>query len=312
MVLQSVVIAGGSGFVGSRLATTLVNAGASVTVLTRDVARANIPNGVQARAWSAKPGAASEWSDVLRRADLVVCLAGESIVSRWDGSGRERIVNSRLDSSSAIVEAVNTLPVEERPQCFIGASAVGYYGFDMGDRIVEEKDQPGSDFLAKLCVAWEKAGEQAMTEVEGVRAASVRLGVVLGAGGGALSKMIPAFQFFAGGPLGSGSQWVPWVHVDDVVRAIIKIGEDESLSGAFNVTAPNAVSMKEWAASVGRALNRPSLFPVPSIVLKVALGEASCVVLEGQRVAPTRLVNSGFKFEYETVDEAMRAVASEL
>lgn len=306
-----IVIAGGSGFVGTRLAKALLARGESVTILTRDPRAHTLPAAANAVAWSSDAADAPTLQEALSGARAVINLCGQPIATRWTAATRDAIVQSRLQSTRALVSALTALRKEDRPRVLVSTSGVGYYGFAMPyDVRVDEASDPGSDFLADLCCRWEDCAGKA--GAQDVRTVSLRLGIVLGGEGGALAKMIPAFQMFVGGPLGSGRQWVSWVHADDVVAAFLQAIDNDTMQGAYNCTAPNSVTMSAFCSALGGALKRPSLLAVPGVVLKLALGEASCVLLEGQNVIPKRLTQAGFKFQYEDIDSAMRAVAQEL
>lgn len=314
--LKHVVIAGGTGFLGSRLAERLLKDGSKVTILTRDATTSKAARGADVVAW-APSGAGSGgggntgWVDALKHADGVVNLCGVPIVSRWTAKGKEQIISSRVDSTTSLVDAISNLSVDERPKALVNASGVGCYGTDFGDDVdVDETVAMGNDFLAEICEQWEGA---ANTGENVTRVCVLRFGVVVGAGGGALAKMIPAFQLFVGGPLGSGKQWMSWVHVDDAVSVIVRaLQEEKGMKGAYNCVSPNPVTMGSFCGALAGAMKRPNLFAVPEIVLNVALGEAAMVLTKGQRAVPKRLEDEGFEFEYAKIDDAMKAVVREL
>lgn len=290
----------------------LVAKGATVRVLTRSPSSAaNLPDTVKAVQWSAgAPDGSSGWIDAIDGADVVVNLAGAPVVTRWSAAGKASIQGSRVVATSAIADAIAGLPADRRPKVVVSGSAVGYYGVSEDAEFSEGASPAKNDFLADVSVAWEAAAKP--IEDAGVRLAILRIGVVLGAGGGALSRMLPFYKAFIGGPIGSGTQWLSWVHVDDIVGMIMTAAENESVKGIYNATAPKPVTMSEFSASLARALSKPNLFPVPGIALKVALGDASSVVLQGQRVLPSRWLSEGaYKFQYPDVDSAMDAVAKE-
>lgn len=314
MSLSKVVIAGGTGFIGSNLAKALISRGSAVTVLTRNPSSrpSTLSADVILQKWDPQTSNISQtvpWTNALMDADLVVNLCGHPVVSRWDDAGRDRIISSRVKPTRALVDAIKSLPEGKRPKCFVSASAVGFYGISREATFDEQSSAPSQDFLAQVCVQWEHEVEQGMKDVPDVRVAIVRMGVVMGVGGGALQKMLPAFQMFIGGPVGSGEQWVSWVHVDDLVRVFMEIGDNSNMRGVYNATAPNAVNMKELAQALADALGRPNLLPVPAFALKVLYGEGANVVLEGQHVVPKRLVDDGFEFKYDNIQSAMTAVA---
>lgn len=317
MALGRCVVAGGTGFVGTRLVRALVERGADVTVLTRYRAAAgHLPTGVTAQVWAPDKLAAVGddwvgWQDALAGADLVVNLCGAPVAARWTAAGKKGIVESRIGATRALAEAIEALEPARRPRCVVSASAVGYYGVSEDAEFEEDAAPAKNDFLADVSVAWEAAA--APVADAGVRLAVLRLGVVVGVGGGALARMLPFYKAFLGGPIGSGTQWLSWVHIDDVVGMVLAAAEDEAVSGVYNATAPAPVTMAEFSASLARALGRPNLLPVPGLALKIALGEASSIVLQGQRVLPARWQREGkYTFKYPDVDSAMDAVAKEV
>lgn len=304
---RTAVVSGGTGFIGSRLAAALRADGWSVTILTRG--DAPVPAGCNAVRWNpGRTGPSPATQEALRGADLVVNLAGHPVVSRWSESGRALITNSRVGSTSAIANAVAALPAGERPGVVVSASAVGFYGVD-SETPVDEGTPAAVGFLPDVCQKWEAAAEP----MGGLtRLVTLRFGVAVGPGGGALSRMLPAFQFGVGGPVGTGKQCVSWVHVDDIVSMVMRAATDVGVRGVYNATAPKPVSMQEFSGALAKALKRPNLFPVPELVLQLAYGEAAEVVLKGQRVLPKRWLAEGFEFKYPDVDSAMQAVADEI
>lgn len=293
------VIAGGTGFIGSALCARLSERGDSLTLLSRS------PRPAAASAdwvqWD--PSSARNLKEIVEGADGVINLAGEPIAARrWTPAQKERIRQSRIASTRALVGAI--AETRSPPKFLINASAVGYYGARGGEPITEEAP-PGADFLARVCVEWE--GEAKKAEEHGVRVACVRTGIVLGRGGGALAKMVPPFKLFVGGPLGDGRQWVPWIQIEDEIGLILFLIEHEAASGPFNATAPNPVTMKEFARALGRALKRPSWAPVPAFALRLLLGEMAEMLLGGQRALPARAQALGYTFRYPTIHEALRA-----
>jgi uncharacterized protein (TIGR01777 family) len=302
---MNVLIAGGSGFLGKALATRLLEAGHTVSILSRNpsATRQSFPDRVAVEQWDART--VGSWIRLVEGADAVINLTGESIgARRWTQTQKERIKSSRIDSTRAIVEALRQAP--HRPRVLVNQSAVGYYG-NVPFVPVEEDHPPGNDFLAHVAVQWESEAHKA-TEL-GVRVVIPRTGVVLSAQGGALPRLLPPFRFFIGGPLGSGSQWFPWIHLDDEIGAMMFVVEKETIEGAVNFAAPGSVTMKEFCAALGKALRRPSWAPVPGFVLKVILGEmAGPLLLNGQRVIPRKLLDAGYAFRYPTVYEALQDI----
>lgn len=291
---MKIVVAGGTGFIGEPLVRRLLAGGNDVAVLTR--------NPVKVRAgrplpWDAAGEAAS--------ADVVINLAGENVGGgRWTEARKKRIIESRVDATNALVEAVNSRPDPRRT--FINASAVGYYGL-RGDETLDETAPPGDGFLAEVVKKWEELARRA----EGsARLVVLRFGVVLGPGG-ALGKMLLPFKLGLGGPIGSGRQWMSWVDRDDVLRMIEWVIDQQSANGIYNVTAPTPVTNREFTRALGRALHRPAFMPMPAFALRIALGEmADEILLGGQRVIPARAASEGFSFAYPELNAAMRHAVS--
>lgn len=301
-----VIVTGATGFIGRSLCAALAAARHRYTALTRDPGRAEgrLPRGARILAWD--PNQGGDWQEAVAEADAVVNLAGEPIAGRrWSSEYKQRLRSSRLDATRAIVDA---LKVSERPDLvLINASAVGYYG-DRGSQTVTEQTPPGQDFLAKLCVDWEAEARGA--EGHGVRVVLPRMGIILGEGGGALERMVPVFRWFAGGPLGSGRQWVPWIHLDDVVRMMIWALENPAVKGPVNFTAPTPVTMREFAAALGRALRRPAFAPVPGFALRLMVGEMAEALLTSQRAIPEVAQRLGYQWKYPLLEPALRAILS--
>ncbi len=294
---MKVVISGGTGFIGTALTKALVSKGYEVVILTRDTSRSTpFGDSVSYATWADINGA-------ILGAKGVVNLAGEPLGGRrWTESLKKKIVSSRVDTTSAIVKAMNAVPTDQRPSVFVSASAVGYYG-DSGDEVLTEDSPAGSDFLADVCRYWESHANAAP---KGVRVVIPRIGVVLHPDGGALEKMLLPFKLGLGGPLGTGNQYFPWIHLDDMVRIIIEGVENESLSGAVNASAPNIVTMSQFAAALGKVLSRPTLFKVPGFALSLALGESAVVVTASQRMIPAKLQSIGFAWKFTTIEDALR------
>jgi uncharacterized protein len=294
-----VVITGGTGLIGSALARDLGAAGHDVVVLTRDAARAGPlpPGAVQ---WDGRTAAG--WGSLLDGDTAVVHLAGESVAAgRWSEARKRRIRESRVDPGKAVLAAIRQ--AAEKPRVMLQASAVGYYG-PCGDEVVTESHPPGSDFLAEVCVEWEKSTAEA--EALGVRRAVLRTGIVLSDAGGALPRMALPFRLLAGGPLGSGRQWFPWIHIADEVGAIRFLLEREDARGPFNLTAPRPLTNRDFSRALGKALHRPSLAPMPAFALRLALGEMADALLSSQRAVPHRLLELGYAFRYPEALAALR------
>jgi uncharacterized protein len=293
---MKVVIAGGSGFIGEAVVRDLVSQGHDVAVLTRNPQ--NVAIG-RALVWDAKTQDA--WSNDVATADVVINLAGENIGERWTERRKVRLVESRMGATQALVAAMATSPESRRT--FISASAVGFYG-PRGDEILDEGAGRGVGFLADLAARWE---EEARAALPIARLVIFRFGVVLGSGGGALAKMLPAFKLGAGGRIGSGRQWLSWVALDDVVRAIHWAITEEDARGVFNITAPTPVTNRDFTRALGRALHRPAIVPIPAVAMKVLFGQmAEETLLQGQRVIPSRAVAEGFRFVHGTVESAIQ------
>jgi uncharacterized protein (TIGR01777 family) len=278
-----VAVTGASGLIGTRLAEVLRERGDEVVPVPR------------------------EGFDVLSGADAVVNLAGEPVAQRWSRAAKERIRSSRGRRTRALVEAIGALPAGARPRVLVSASGAGYYG-DRADVEVAEDAAPGDDFLASVCVEWEAAALSA-SEV-GVRVACLRTGIVLASSGGALAKMLPPFRLGVGGRIGSGSQYMPWIHLDDVVGMYVAALSSDRWSGPVNASAPSPVTNAEFTRALGRALRRPAVLPVPMMALRVLYGEMAGVLAGGQRMVPARALELGFEFAYPSLEGALRAELS--
>ncbi len=298
------VITGGTGFVGSHLGRFLIDAGHEVTALGT---RAHFDPGANSRFHYIRGDttAAGDWQEHVARADLVFNLAGRTIFRRWSRKYKAQIYDSRIRTTRHVVEALPS----SGSAVLISTSAVGYYG-DCGDRELAEDAAAGNDFLAGLGKAWEAAALAA--EKKGVRVVLARFGIVLGADGGALSKMIPSFRSFVGGPLGGGHQWFPWIHLRDVIRALAFLASRGDLKGPFNLCAPNPVRNGDMARALGAALDRPAKLAVPAFVLRTMMGELAGVLLGSQRAIPASLLEAGFQFEFPGIDGALEDIVRSL
>jgi uncharacterized protein (TIGR01777 family) len=297
-----ILITGATGFIGSHLVRRLLADGHAVVALTRNVqgARRVLPGGCECRAW--KP-AATPKAAVLEGADAVVHLAGAGIADqRWTAARKQAIRESRVAGTRALVRALAVLPPAARPATLIAASAIGFYG-ERGDEQLDEAAAAGTDFLAEVCEGWER--EAVAAEELGVQVAVIRIGVVLGKDGGALQKMLLPFRLGLGGRLGSGRQWMSWIHVDDLVRLFAHAIEHADVRGVLNGVAPAPVTNAEFTAALGRALHRPAVLPVPALGLRLALGEMSAMLLASQRVLPRAAQRFGFTFRYPEIGPAL-------
>lgn len=295
------VLTGASGFIGSALSARLLQAGHSLVLLTHG----SPPNAsAPGRRWIHwTPGSIGEWAKYLDGADGIVNLAGTSFAGRkWSYNQQRRLQQSRFDSTRSLVLACSR--AKQRPKFLINASAVGYYG-PRQDELLSEDAPAGNDFLANLCLGWE--AEAIGAEALGLRVIRLRSGVVLGANGGALSKMAEPFKWFAGGYLGSGQQWLSWIHLDDEVNLILHLIENSSIAGPVNATAPNPARNKEFNQTLGAVLHRPCWAPVPAFALRLALGKMAEMLLTGQRVIPSAALKSGFQFRYPHLKDALEA-----
>lgn len=293
-----VLIVGGSGLIGGALCESLVRDSHQPVVLSRSPDRQRLPAGVRAVGWDGRT--LGPWVEELSSCDAVVSLAGESIFGRWTAAKKARLRSSRIETSALVAQAFAAAP--RRPLVLVQGSAVGYYG-DTGDQIVEESSSAGDDFLARLAVEWEAAS--APVEPLGVRRPVVRTGVVLSRRGGAMVPLRRAFRAFAGGPLGDGQQWMPWIHEADEVGAIRFLLESPAATGPFDLVAPEPVRNRDFSRAVGKALGRPSWLPAPKLGLRLLLGELGEALLAGQRAMPARLVALGFRFRFPALEPAL-------
>ena len=302
--MKNVLISGGSGFIGRRLAQELLARGDRVTVLTRDAARArrHFPERVRCAAWT--PGKEGAWVEELATVDAVVHLAGEPVAQRWSEAVKDRIVKSRVDSTRVLVEAIGKSA--HKPSVFVCASATGYYGPRPADVTLDEGSEPGQGFLADVVKRWEEAARGA--EALGLRTVEVRIGVVLGEGGGAIEKMIIPFKLFGGGPVGDGKQVVSWIHRDDVVGMILFALDDDRVKGPLNAVSPNPATSAELAHGIGAVMNRPSWISAPTFALKLAMGEAAEILTTGQRVYPKKAVELGYEFRHARLVPALESI----
>ena len=306
------LLLGCTGFVGCELLPLLLQAGHQLTVVSRRLVRGYDAERADGQlTWMQfDPSKSSTWADAglldaLNEADAVVNLAGEPIAEkRWTPTHRQLLETSRLETTSQLVKAIEACA--SPPKVLVNASAIGFYGSSL-DQCFLESSNPGEDFLANLCQRWEVAAAEVPSAV---RQVTLRIGIVLAADGGALGKMLPVFRTGFGGPIGSGRQWMSWIHRSDLCALILRSLTDESWSGVINAVAPEPVTMTDFCKQLGRSLGRPSLLPVPGPVLQVLLGDGAKVVLEGQQVASERLDALNFSFRYPDLASALAAATS--
>jgi len=304
-----VILTGGTGLIGRALAQSFVADKHDVIVLSRNPQYARgMPKGVKVEKWDSRTSAG--WGQLADGADAIVNLAGASIAGesvmpilfrRWTRSNKRRIVESRQQAGAAVVQAIEE--AKHKPKVLVQASAVGYYGTLNSGPIAEDKPH-GHDFQARVCWDWETSTSRA--EVFGVRRVVTRTGLVMSGRGGILPMVTLPFKFFAGGRLGSGRQWFPWIHVDDEIAALRFLVDRADARGAFNVAAPNPLTNRQLAKLIGRILRRPSFFPAPAFMLRLLMGEKATLVLDGWQVAPKRLLDMGFSFKFPDPEPAFR------
>jgi uncharacterized protein (TIGR01777 family) len=296
---MNILLTGGTGFIGTQLTERLVNEGHRVTLIGRSgVGEMTFPEGV--RFIQGNTMIEGAWQDAVSKNEVIINLAGESIFTRWNDKTKKLIYDSRILTTRNIVNAI-----EHDNVILFNASAVGYYG-PRHDEEVTEEDANGDDFLSMVCQDWEK--EALKAEAKGVRVIIPRFGIVLGKGGGAISQMVPMFKKYLGGPLGSGKQWSPWIHMEDVIRAFLFLLEKPSVEGPVNFCAPNPVRNSELTRALGEILNKPAFMPAPAFMVRLALGEFADILLTGQRVIPKKLQENGFQFKFPEVKGALRDI----
>ncbi len=294
---MNILITGGTGFIGDELRTLLLQQGHNLIIVTREPKKYEDESARNQRFIS--------WGDDLtaemNEANAVINLAGENLFGqRWTDEVKKRIMESRVQTTRKLVDAMRE--AEQKPEVFISASAAGIYG-DRGDDVLDEEEPLANDFLAEVCKNWEEESRKA--NQFGVRVVNPRIGIVLEKEGGVLEKMIPAFQFLVGGPIGSGDQYMSWIHRTDLCQAIVFAIENEQLTGSYNVSSPNPVTMNEFANILGNIMNRPSFFRVPKFALDIALGEAAKPVTDSIRMQPKKLQLAEFNFHFEELEEAL-------
>lgn len=292
-----VTVTGASGRIGAHLVQRLRERGDEVTILSRSADR-----GVR---W--EPTAERAPADALRGRDAVVHLAGEDVAQRWSEETKERIASSREIGTRNLVETLAALDDAERPGVLVSGSASGYYG-PRGDEEVDETTAAGDDFLARVCVAWEREAQAAQRlSPSALRVVCVRTGIVLDADGGALAKMLPPFRMGVGGPVAGGRQWMPWIHLEDEVGILLAAIDGPEWNGPVNASAPHPVTNREFSRALGRALHRPAVAPVPALAIRALYGEMAHIVTSGVRMVPRRATELGYVFAHPELDEALRS-----
>ena len=303
------LIAGGTGVLGRALITNLAGAGYEITVLSRnpDRHRETMPDGVLVEYWDGLPN--GEWTGLVDGVDVVVNFAGENLAGegflpeRWTSEKKKRLRQSRINSGQAIVEAITA--AEQRPKVLVQSSAIGYYG-PRDDEPITESEPAGDDFLASIAVEWEACTEA--VEPLGVRRVIIRTGLIQTLQGGPLTRMYLPYKLFGGVYFGNGRQYWSWIHLDDEIRAIRFLMENELAQGPFNLTAPNPVTCRDFGKTLGKVMGRPSYMPVPGFALKLVIGEVATIVIDGQRVLPKKLEELGFSFQFAGLEQALQDI----
>ena len=298
---KKIIITGATGLVGKNISSELIKKSEEVIVFTRNVeaGKIKVPNASMYVEWNYdKP---EEWKEHINNSKAIIHLAGANLASkRWSKKYKKIITESRIKSTQNLIKAVSE--AKNKPEVFICSSAVGYYG-NSGDTLLTEDSAPGNDFLANLCIQWEKAAEE--IETFGIRRVSIRSGLVLSKEEGILKKFLLPYNLYVGGKLGNGNQWFPWIHINDIVN-IYLFSLYNKIDGAINAVSTNPLRMKEFAFELGKTLNKPSFFKVPEFLLKVVLGEQAKAALSSLRVIPQKLNNQDFKFQFENISLCLK------
>jgi uncharacterized protein (TIGR01777 family) len=298
---MKIVVTGATGFVGQIVVEKLLAQGHEVHVLTRNIAKAAIILGSRCKYFQWNDSSSLPPLEALEGTDGIINLMGETISEKWTDQHKKKIYHSRIDSTRRLVEAVEKL--QKRPGVLVSTSAVGIYGNRESEELTETSSL-ANDFLANVCKDWENEANKAKNH--GLRVVIVRVGVVIGKGGGALQKMLPIFKLGGGGPVGSGKQVMSWIHVEDVADIFVEASIDPSFSGVYNGTGPNPATNKDFSKTLGQVLHRPAFAPAPAFMMKLVFGEMSQILLEGQKVLPKRLKEKNFRFRYPTLEMALK------
>jgi uncharacterized protein (TIGR01777 family) len=296
--MKKIIITGATGLIGEKLAKELHDSGYAIYVFTRNISKSKkvLPYAEGHFNWDE----GNEWKAAIENSYAVINLAGAPIAGkRWSDDYKKEIYNSRIDGTKALAEAINQ--AEKKPEVFISASAIGYYG-DKDNQIITENTEKGNDFLADVCSDWEKESQKA----EGVRVVNPRIGIVLSKEGGALKEMLTPFKFNVGGPLAGGNQWWAWIHEDDLINMFKFCLENKNISDAVNFTSPKPVTNKYFSKALGKAMGKPSFMPVPKFALKIFLGESADFVLSSIRALPSKATNEGFEFKFIEPENALK------
>ncbi|MXV76979.1 TIGR01777 family protein [Candidatus Poribacteria bacterium] len=298
--MKKILVTGGTGFIGRKVCDTLHNKDYDVNVVSRNPEKAKTKLEAVGEIYGWNPESEQLPTEAISETEAVIHLAGETIAGRWNTEKKQRIRDSRVLSTRNLVESCAN--AESKPDVLICASAIGLYG-DSGDNSFTEETPPGTDYLAEVCKEWETEAYKA-SEL-GIRVVTVRIGLVLGLGGGMLQQVLTPFKIGIGGKLGSGQQWMSWIHVDDVVGIILHALENDSINGALNATAPVPVRNIEFTKALGSVLGKPTILPAPYFGLKLMMGEFADFVLLSQKVLPEKTVASGYEFQFTTIDSAL-------
>jgi len=314
---KKIIITGATGLIGTHIVNKLIMHGDETIVLTRNIenAKIKIPGAKSFFKWNPNNNFETEknkeWVNAVEETDAIINLAGENIMSkRWSDSRKQKIFSSRVNSVKLLYSAVSQS--KKRPEVFISASAIGYYGKELKGDVTEESTA-GTDFLSDVVKQWEDEQrkfenlgiQNASIQNASIRNASIRIGIVLDKDAGALNKMLLPFKLFIGGPLGKGTQWFPWVHIDDIADIFLFVLDNKNVQGEINAVSPHPVTMNDFVKILGKVIKRPSVIKVPEFVLKIVMGEASGLVTKGVKVIPQKLIKYGYNFNYDNVEKAL-------